>query len=108
MSTPHSLPSNERREELRREDERSLKQVQHWVITLLIFMFAAFPIGGLIGASQAMLDQKRSSSIGLMIMAGVIGLAAVAIMRFVHQKSALTPLLLLGIVPALIASYFVF
>lgn len=108
MSTPHSVPSNERREELRREDERSLKQVQHWVITLLIFMFAAFPIGGLIGASHAMLDDKKSSSIGLMVMAGVIGLAAVAIMRFVHQKTVATPLLLLGVVPAAIAAYFVF
>lgn len=103
MSSPdEKRPSPERQ-------EMSLTQVQRWIISLLIFVLCAFPVGGLIGLSHAVLKQDRTgSAIGLAIMSGVIGTIGVAGMRIAHQRSLLTPLLLLGMVPALIGAFFVF
>lgn len=86
----------------------STEQVQRWVISLLIFVICAFPVGALIALSHAVLDQdRRGSAIGFLIMSGVIGTIAVAGMRVVHQRPILSPLLLLGPIPAAIGAYFV-
>ncbi|MGZ5366762.1 hypothetical protein [Aeromicrobium sp.] len=89
-----------------RKTEMSIEQVQHWVISLLIFAISAFPTGGLIGVSYAVYNQGRhGAATGLLVMTGVIGVLAVGAMRVVHKRSVATPLLLLGILPAAIAAY---
>lgn len=87
----------------------STEQVQRWVMSLLVFAITAFPIGGLIGVSHVILGQhRRGAAIALMVMAGVIGMIAVGVMRVIHQRPLATPLILLGLIPAAIASIFVF
>lgn len=85
------------------------EQVQRWVVSLLVFAITSFPIGGLIAVSHAVLKQdRRGAAISLMVMAGVIGVISVSIMRILHKRSLATPLLILGVLPAAIASYWVF
>ena len=87
----------------------STEQVQRWVISLLVFAISAFPIGGLIAATYAELNRGRhGAAVGLMIMAGVIGVLAIGAIRIIHKRSVASPLLILGVVPASIAAYFLF
>lgn len=87
----------------------STEQVQRWVVSLLVFAITSFPIGGLIAVSHTVLGQdRRGAAIALMVMAGVIGVLSISIMRIIHKRSLATPLLILGVLPAAIASYWVF
>lgn len=89
--------------------EMTTEQVQRWVVSLLIFAITSFPIGGLIGVSHVLLGQdRRGAAISLMVMAGIIGMLAIVVMRIIHKRSVATPLVLLGLLPAAIASVFVF
>jgi hypothetical protein len=94
---------------VRKREEMSIEQVQRWVVSLLIFAISSFPIGGLIGVSYAVRNQGRhGAAVGLIIMAGVIGVIALGAMRIVHKRSIATPLLILGTLPAAIAAYVLF
>ncbi|MEO6470278.1 MAG: hypothetical protein ABIR57_00525 [Aeromicrobium sp.] len=109
MSSPEPSTSPAIVEPTKR-DEMSVEQVQRWVITVLVFAITSFPIGGLVAVSHSVHGQedRRGSAIGLMIMAGVIGVLAVGAMRMIHKRSVATPLLILGVLPAAVASYFIF
>ena len=92
-----------------RRTELTTEQVQRWVVSLLVFAITSFPIGGLIAVSHVVLGQdRRGAAICLMGMAAVIGIISVSVMRIIHGRSLATPLLILGILPAAIASFFVF
>lgn len=93
----------------KRREELTTEQVQRWVVSLLILAITSFPIGGLIGVSYAVLDEgRRGAAIGLIVMAGVIGVISLGAMRVIHKRSLATPLLILGTLPAAIAAYFLF
>ena len=103
MSSTQGSPQPKRRNEM------STEQVQRWVISILVFAISAFPIGGLIAATYAELNRGRhGAAVGLMIMAGVIGVLAIGAIRIIHKRSVASPLLILGVVPASIAAYFLF
>lgn len=111
MSGAHTevMPSSADSQPRKRREEMSIDQVQRWVVSLLIFAISTFPIGGLIGVSYATLNQgRRGSAIGLIIMAGVIGVIGVGAIRIVHKRPVATPLLVLGVLPAAIAAYVIF
>ncbi len=85
------------------------EQVQRWVVSLLVFAITSFPIGGLIAASHSFFgDDRRGSAIGLLGMAGIIGMIAIGVMRVIHKRSIASPLILLGLLPAAIAAIFIF
>lgn len=87
----------------------TIEQVQRWVVSLLVFAICSFPVGALIGASHAALNQDRhDTAIGLTIMTGVIGVICVGAIRIIHKRSVATPLLILGALPASIAAYVLF
>ena len=103
------MPNPEGPPQPKRRNDMTTEQVQRWVISLLVFAISAFPIGGLIAASYSELhNDRRGAAIGLMIMAGVIGVLALSAIRIIHKRSLVTPLLILGVVPASIAAYFIF
>ncbi len=92
-----------------RKKEMSIEQVQRWVVSLLIFAISAFPIGGLIAVSHAVRNQGRhGAAVGLVIMAGVLGVLALGAMKIIHKRSVATPLLILGMLPAAVAAYVLF
>lgn len=94
---------------VREEKEFALKLVQERVMSILVFVVAAFPIGGLIGITAVIVDQGRvGAGVGLMVMCALIGMVAASTIRLIRQLSPLSPLVLIGAVPAAVASIFLF
>ncbi|MGY2874148.1 hypothetical protein ACVW00_001338 [Marmoricola sp. URHA0025 HA25] len=82
-----------------------IERVQRWVMTALMMTTAViFATGLSLLAAQA---DRAGAEPGLLTIAAVVGVLAVAAARVIHQKSVLTPLLLLGVLPAAIVGYFV-
>ena len=93
----------------REESELALKKVQERVLSILISVIAAFPIGALIAITNVITDQgRRGAGIALMVMCGLIGVVAVSAVRIIRQTSPLTPIVALGAFPAVIASFWLF
>ena len=76
-----------------------------WVMSALMLTTAVIFATGL--ALLADHSGRAGSKPGLLIIAAVVGILAVAAARLIHQKSALTPLLLFGMLPAAVGWYFV-
>jgi hypothetical protein len=82
-----------------------IEQVQRWVMTALMMTTAVIFASGLsLLAGQA---DRAGAKPGLLIIAAIVGVIAVAAARIIHQRSVLTPLLLLGTLPAAVGWYLV-
>jgi len=82
-----------------------IERVQKWVMTALMMTTAViFAVGLSLLAGQS--DQPGAKP-GLLIIAGIVGVIAVAAARVIHQKSVFTPLLVLGVIPAALVGYLV-
>jgi hypothetical protein len=86
----------------------SLTRVQRWVMSVLAVTTIAHLSAG-VALVAILTDHSRlGARIGLDIIAGVIGLAAVAAGLLIHGKSALSGWLLVGLVPMVVGFYFIF
>jgi len=82
-----------------------IERVQKWVMTALMLTTAViFAVGLSLLAGQA---DRAGAKPGLLIIASVVGVVAVAAARVIHQKSVLTPLLVLGVLPAVVVGFLV-
>jgi uncharacterized membrane protein YdcZ (DUF606 family) len=86
----------------------SLGQVQRWVMSALAVTTIAHLAGGVVLLAIFMDDNRLDARIGLNLIAGVIGVVAVATGLLIHRKSPVTPWLLLGLIPMLVGLYFTF
>jgi hypothetical protein len=62
---------------------------------------------GLVIAAVFMDSRPVSARVGIDVIAGVVGVLGVAAGFLIHQKSALTPWLLLGLLPAAVGLYLI-
>lgn len=81
--------------------EMSIEQVQKWVVTALIGAVATFPLGALIAVTHTSRSDDPAGAAVLAGMTALLGVVAVGATRLVHRLPPLSPLLLLGLVPAL-------
>ena len=82
-----------------------IERVQKWVMTALMMTTATiFAVGLSLLAGQA---ERAGAKPGLLGIAAVVGIVAVAAARVIHEKSVVTPLLLLGVLPAGFGAYVV-
>jgi hypothetical protein len=82
-----------------------IERVQKWVMTALMMTTAViFAVGLALLAGQA---DRPGAKPGLLTIAAIVGIVAVAAARVIHQKSVLTPLLVLGVLPAALVGYLV-
>jgi hypothetical protein len=82
-----------------------IERVQRWVMTALMMTTAViFATGLSLLSGQA---DRPGARPGLLAIAGIVGVLAVAAARVIHQKSVLTPLLALGLLPAAVGGYLV-
>ena len=82
-----------------------IERVQKWVMTALMLTTAVIFATGL--ALLAGQSDQAGAKPGLLTIAGVVGVIAVAAARVIHQKSVLTPWLALGIIPSAVVGYLV-
>ena len=89
------------------EEDRDLARVQRWVMSVISVTTILHLSGGLVVAA-AMLDEKPyGSQVGLAVMAGVVGVLAVATGLGIHGRRLLSPWLLLGLVPTAIGLWLI-
>lgn len=108
MSTAkqHLTPREAKHQLTPREvSELELQKVQQRVLSILIIGVSTFPVGALIGISGVMVRQGRhGAAIALLMMCAVVGMVAVGSACVFRGKSLLTPILLLGALPAVVAA----
>jgi hypothetical protein len=83
----------------------SLTTVQRWIMSSLAVTTILHLSGGLVLAARY--ADPHSSKIGLLVISGAFGLVAFAAGLLIHGRSPLHPLLLLGLLPALIGAWWV-
>lgn len=82
--------------------QESLTRVQRWVMSVLAVTTILHLAAGLVVAAVFMDPARLDARVGLIVIAGVIGVIAAATGRLIHQQPPLSPWLLLGLVPGLI------
>ncbi|RYB91086.1 hypothetical protein EUA93_19355 [Nocardioides oleivorans] len=100
----HLLDMNAPRQVIKdpEKDARDLARVQKWVMSTLAVTTILHLVVGLVVAAVMLDDSPTSSKVGLNVIAGIFGAAAVAAGRAIHGKPVLSPWLLLGVVPTAI------
>lgn len=85
----------------------SMGSVQRWVMSVLAVTTIGHFAAGLVFAAVLMHSRPVSARIGIDLIAGAVGVLGVAAGFLIHQKSALTPWLLLGLLPAAVGLYLI-
>jgi uncharacterized membrane protein YoaK (UPF0700 family) len=100
-------PDNPRREIVQPTGSgaMSLEPVQKWVLSVLAAVTIAHLAVGLVIAAMYVDESRTDAQIGLNVLAAAFGVLAVAVFRAIHQKSMLTPWLLLGVVPGIVGLF---
>jgi membrane associated rhomboid family serine protease len=83
----------------------TLTSVQRWIMSTLAVTTILHLSGGLVVAARFI--EPRSSKVGLLVIAAAFGLVAFAAGLLIHGKSPLHPLVLLGLLPALLGAWWV-
>ncbi|WGL52767.1 hypothetical protein P5P86_02835 [Nocardioides sp. BP30] len=81
-------------------NDKALTHVQRWVLSVLaVFTIAHLCVGIVIAATMTDL---RSGQIGLSIIAGLFGVAAVVVGQAIHRRDPRNAWLLLGLLPTVV------
>ncbi len=83
----------------------STVMVQRWVLTVLMLSIVLHLAGALALAAYLVDADVPSSRIGLLVIAGVMGALSVAAVLVIHRRNPFSPLLLAGLVPAVVGAY---
>lgn len=115
MSTPSGQPRVRRHlidpnNPPRRAPQKSMSitQVQRWVMSALAVTTILHLSAGLVLAAIFLDESRVDGRIGLNVIAGMIGVGAVAAARAIHQKPILSPWLALGLVPTAVGLFLTF
>lgn len=86
----------------------NIETVQKWVVSVILFHVGSVPTITLAVYSIGVAKTDHGRGIGLWIMSGVIGLLTATGIRLIHQRSPLSPWLILGILPTAITGFYIF
>jgi hypothetical protein len=81
-----------------------VERVQRWVTSALLLTVATIFASGM--SILAGVADGPGAQPGLLVIAAVVGLAAMSGVRVINQKPVLTPWLVLGLLPAAAGWYF--
>jgi hypothetical protein len=83
----------------------STAQVQKWVATVLAVAVLGHLAEGLVILALLAPKDEHPARIGLLVIAGVVGVLAAGGVRAIHQRRILSLWLLIGLTPAAIGCY---
>lgn len=89
------------------QTDRNLSRVQKWVLSALAVTTILHLSAGLVVSAVFLDPDAVDGRIGLNVIAGLVGVGAVAAGRAIHEKPFLSPWLLLGLTPGLIGLWLV-
>ncbi len=84
------------------EDLARLARVQRWVLSVLTVTTIGHLALGLVLAALLITEDNQGAQVGLCVIASVTGVVAVVAGFAIHQKSPLSPWLLLGLTPGVV------
>lgn len=79
----------------------SLSSVQRWVMSVLAVSTIMHLAAGIVLAAGTVPSSRAYAREGLLVIAGVMGVAALAVGFLIHGRRPWSPWVLLGLVPAL-------
>jgi len=83
-----------------------LIRVQRWVASALTLTTAFVWATGMVAGALLTIDQSRKGAqIGILVMAAIVGTAAIVGVRFINQLSWLTPWLVCGLLPTAVGTF---
>ena len=85
----------------------TMGSVQRWVMSALAATTLGHFAAGLVVAAVFMDSADQVARIGLVVIAGVVGVLGVAAAFLIHERSPLTPWLVIGLLPLAAGLYFV-
>jgi hypothetical protein len=88
-------------------ESREITRVRQWVASVLVATTILHLSAGLAIAGVFADDSRPEAGIGLNVLAGVCGVAALVAARLIHRRRPLSWWLLLGLVPGLVGLWFV-
>lgn len=88
-------------------EQKSLSNVQRWVMSVLAVTTMLHMSGALVLAAVALDDPRPGARVGLCIIAGAFGILAVVLACLIHGKKWLTPWLALGLLPTVVGLWLV-
>ncbi|MGN6251108.1 MAG: hypothetical protein ACTHNS_04745 [Marmoricola sp.] len=91
-----------------RQDPMTLSQVQKWVMSVLAVTTIEHLSAGLAVAAYFLPAERPGARIGLVVIAGVVGVLAVAAGFLIHGRRPTSPWVLAGLVPALVGVWFMY
>jgi hypothetical protein len=89
------------------EDLARLARVQKWVASVLAVTTIEHLALGLVLAALVVTEGNQGAQVGLCVIAGVTGMVGVAAGFAIHQKSIVTPWLLMGPLPGIVGLFLV-
>jgi hypothetical protein len=95
-------------ERVRESEERSLDLVQRVVISALCIVVFGAPTFALAAYSAFSTAIGHSDAIGLWVMSGLVGLLAAIAIMLINRRRPWSPFVLIGLLPAAVAAYWVF
>lgn len=87
-----------------RRRSMSITAVQRWVLSSLAFITIEHLAGALVLAAYFTDPSRPGNRIGLLAVASGFGTVAVGAALLIHQRSPLSPWLLLGVIPGLVGA----
>lgn len=84
----------------------SLTSVQRWVMSVLAVTTVGHLAVGIIVAAAFVGDERAGAEVGLLVVAGVLGMLGMAVGFLIHERSPVSPWLLLGAIPAAVGAFF--
>jgi hypothetical protein len=86
----------------------TLTQVQRWVMSVLAVTTIFHMSAGLVLAAFYVDPSRTDAQVGLMVIGGLFGVLAVFVGLAIHGRRPVSWWLLLGWIPPLVGSYFLF
>ena len=86
----------------RQVNDRSLTQVQRWVMSALAVVTILHLSVGLVIGAWFVDESADLSRFGLCVIGGLFGIVAAAVGRLIHQKPLSSPWLAVGFLPGLV------
>ena len=83
----------------------TLTRVQMWVLSTFAVSTILHFSGGLMAAAFYVHESRADARIGLLVLAGVVGVLSVAAARAIHRKALLSWWLVLGWTPTVVGAY---
>lgn len=105
MSHPRHLIDLSNPPAPRPRESESLTRVQQFVMSSLAVTTILHFAAGLIVVVWFMDESRVASRVGLLVIAGVVGVCSVVAGRAIHRKSVFTPWLVVGVLPTVAAAY---